>query len=202
MSDRTIEVVKAALANSAGDLLPDPDLKDSAVLLLLYPKDGEYCVLFNKRSMEVEFNKGEMCFPGGAKDPEDEDLAFTACREAFEEMGIRTHDVAILGELDETSTRAGFRIHPFVGTIPYPYDFKPSTIEVAEVVEVPLSVLMDSRNARDETRVLPDGRRMPTKSYAYGEHLIYGATARILRQFLELLEHAGWSKEDWTYDDQ
>ena len=69
MPDKTIEFVKTALTNGSVTVLEDPNLKDSAVLLLLYPKDGEYCVLFNKRSMEVEFNKGEMCFPGGAKDP-------------------------------------------------------------------------------------------------------------------------------------
>ena len=195
MSDKTIEFVKTALTNGSVTVLEDPNLKDSAVLLLLYPKDGEYCVLFNKRSMEVEFNKGEMCFPGGAKDPEDTDLMFTARREAHEEMGIRPEHISILGELDETSTRAGFRIHPYVGTIPYPYDFTPSTIEVAEVVEVPISSLFDSRNVRDETRVMPNGEQMQTKSYAYNQHLIYGATARILRQFLEALEQAGWSKE-------
>ena len=195
MSDKTIEFVKAALTSSSVNVLTDPGLKDSAVLLLLYPKDGEYCVLFNKRSMEVEFNKGEMCFPGGAKDPEDIDLMFTARREAHEEMGISPEHIAILGELDETSTRAGFRIHPYVGTIPYPYDFMPSAIEVAEVVEVPISSLFDSRNIRDETRVMPNGEQMQTKSYAYNQHLIYGATARILRQFLEALEQAGWPKE-------
>ena len=195
MSDNTIEFVKAALNNGTVNVLPDPNLKDSAVLLLLYPKDGEYCVLFNKRSMEVEFNKGEMCFPGGARDPEDGDMAFTARREAHEEMGILPADITILGELDETSTRAGFRIHPFVGTIPYPYGFSPSTVEVAEVVEVPISSLMDSRNIREGVRVMPDGQRVEAKSYAHKEHLIYGATARILMQFLEILEQAGWPKE-------
>ena len=172
-----------------------PGLKASAVLLLLYQKDGEYCVLFNKRTEEVEFNKGELCFPGGAKDPEDPDLTATALRETYEEMGIRPADVTILGELDDSTTRSGFVIHPLVGTIPYPYDFNPSSIEVAEVLEVPIPTLFDGRNIREEARVQPDGQLVRVRSYAYGPHLIYGATARILDQLLDLLERSVWPKE-------
>jgi 8-oxo-dGTP pyrophosphatase MutT (NUDIX family) len=168
---------------------------ESAVLLLLYPKDGDYCVLFNKRSEEVEFNKGEMCFPGGARDPEDADLEVTARREVFEEMGVRAEDVTIFGELDGTTTRAGFTIHPYVGTIPSPYEFAPSLAEVAAVVEVPLTHLFDDRNIRDQTRVMADGTSVNARTYAYGPHLIYGATARMLQQFLELLKVAGWSED-------
>jgi 8-oxo-dGTP pyrophosphatase MutT (NUDIX family) len=184
------------LSDRAPQTLADPALMDSAVLLLLYPKDGEYCVLFNKRTDEVEFNKGDICFPGGAKDAEDADFAFTARREAHEEMGIHPEDVTILGELNEASTRAGFRIHPFVGTIPYPYQFEPSSAEVAAVLEVPLSTLLDPANIIDGERHRPDGTSEPTRSYAYEDHLIVGATARIVRQFLDLLEQSGWTKEE------
>ena len=186
MSDTFVQFVQS---------MSNPDLKASAVLLLLYPKDGEYCLLFNKRSEEVEFNKGDMCFPGGGKDPEDQDLAATALRETHEEMGIRPEDITVLGELDETATMAGFVIHPFVGTIPYPYEFHPSPIEVAAVVEIPISSLLDSRNVREEVRVLPDGRLMQARSYSYGPYLVYGATARIVGQFLDLLETFGWPME-------
>ncbi len=195
MEDKTLQLVRSALSSREVHSVTGPDLMESAVLLLLYPKDGDYCVLFNKRSEEVEFNKGEMCFPGGARDPEDADLEVTARREAFEEMGVRAEDVTIFGELDGTTTRAGFSIHPFVGTIPYPYDFIPGPADVAAVVEVPLTHLFDDRNIRDQTRVMPDGTTVNTRSYAYGPHLIYGATARILQQFLELLKGAGWSEE-------
>lgn len=195
MEDKTLQLVRSALSGREVHSITDPDLMESAVLLLLYPKDGNYCVLFNKRSEEVEFNKGEMCFPGGSRDPEDADLEVTARREAFEEMGVKVEDITIFGELDGTTTRAGFSIHPYVGTIPYPYDFVPSPAEVAAVVEVPLTHLFDDRNIRDQTRVMPDGTSTNARSYAYGPHLIYGATARILQQFLELLKGAGWSEE-------
>ena len=195
LHDRTIQFVRAALANHQPDILPDPTLKDSAVLLLLYPKEGEYCVLLNKRSMEVEFNKGEMCFPGGSKDPEDADLVATALRESEEEMGIRPKDIIILGELSETNTGAGFRIHPYVGTIPYPCIFTPSGIEIAEVVEVPVAHLMDPRNYVEDMR-MRNGVLTRMTTFTYNEHRIFGATARILRQFLEILEQSGWPKEE------
>ena len=191
MVDAIPELVRRVLASRTLQVIHEPGLRPSAVLLLLYPKDGEYCVLFNKRTEEVEFNKGEICFPGGGKDPGDPDLATTALRETFEEMGISPEDVTILGELDDTTTRAGFVMHPFVGTIPYPYQFKPSAAEVAEVLEVPISTLLDRSNVREEMRVQHDGQLVGARTYAYGRHLIYGATARILHQFLVLLEGAG-----------
>ncbi len=191
LKDRTSLFVQTALAKHKPELLSDPKLKDSAVLLLLYPKEGEYCVLFNKRSMVVEFNKGEYCFPGGSKDPEDADLVATALREAHEEMGILPKDITLLGELSETNTAAGFRIHPYVGTIPYPYRFNPSSVEIAEVVEVPVRHLLDKGNFTQEMRMRLGVNTLMT-TYTYGEHRIFGATARILRQFLDILQQSGW----------
>ena len=190
--DTAIQNLQSILSRRESQATGNSSLKPSAVFLLLYPKDGEYCVMLNKRTEEVEFNKGDMCFPGGGKDPEDINLAATALRETHEEMGIKPEDVTILGELDETATMAGFFIHPFVGTIPYPYEFSPSSIEVADVVEVPVSHLLDKRNLREETRVLPNGQQTTTLAYATGQHLIYGATARILEQFLGLIRESGW----------
>ena len=191
MVDAIPDLVRQALATRTLQVINDPGLKPSAVLLLMYPKDGEHCVLFNKRTDEVEFNKGEICFPGGGADPCDPNLAATALREAFEEMGINPKDVTILGQLDDTTTRAGFVMHPFVGAIPYPYQFKPSPIEVAEVLEVPISVLLDRQNIREEMRVQSDGQLARALTYVYGRQLIYGATARILHQFLVILKGTG-----------
>ena len=180
------EVIRKALSRRATISVDDPSLTPAAVLLVLYAKDGEYCVLLNKRSEEVEYHKGEISFPGGARDPEDKDFLDTALRETEEEMGIDRKDVTILGELDEVVTTSRFHVKVFVGSIAYPYKFKPSAMEIAEVLEVPIPSLNDPSNLRIETR-WEDGVSVSTRSYAFKEHLIYGVTARILQQFLEVL---------------
>jgi len=164
----------------------DSGLMPAAVLLLLYAKEGAYHVLLNKRSELVEHHKGEISFPGGARDPEDRDFLDTALRESEEEMGVKRGDVTILGELDDIVTRSNFGVRVYVGTIPYPYPFQPSQDEIAEVLEVPLSVLQDPANLRQDARWV-DNQLTTSYAYACGEHLVFGATATILEQFLDLL---------------
>ena len=183
-----LERVRLALSSGETRKISDPGLRRSAVLLLLYCKDGEYTILFNKRTHKVEFNKGEICFPGGGMDDGDAGFLETALRETHEEMGISPASVTVLGELDETTTQAGFVIRPFVGTIPYPYEFRPSEDEVAEVLEAPVSSLMDGRNVED-------AHWAHSKVYSFGEHKIFGATARILEQFLDAVGDLGLAGE-------
>ena len=166
------------------------------MLLLLYLKDGEYCVLLNKRTDRVEHHKGEISFPGGVRDESDDTLLETALRETQEEMGIAPRHVELLGELDDTPTSTSFLINTFVGAIPYPYDFSPSDVEVAEVLEVPLRALRDPANSRDEVRVV-DGLLASSPVYSYGGHLIFGATARILERLLELLDSVPEGESLW-----
>ena len=179
--------IKEVLAHRVKQSVSDDTLMPAAVLLALYPKDGEYCVLLNKRSEQVEHHRGEISFPGGARDPEDRDFLETALREAGEEMGISRSDVTVLGELDDVATRSRFGVRVFIGTIPYPYPFKPSAEEIAEVLEVPVASLYDPANIRWETRWVQD-ELVTVYSYAFEEHLVFGATAKILQQFLELLD--------------
>ena len=193
MAPSTLDLVKQALSGRVNYTITDPSLMPAAVMLLLYPKDGEYCVLLNKRSEVVEHHKGEISFPGGARDPEDQDFLDTALRETEEEMGISRADVTVLGQLDDVVTRSNFGVRVFIGTIPYPYAFNPSAIEIAEVLEVPIPELLDPANLRHETRLV-DGLATTVRSYAYHEHLVFGATAKILQQFLETVED-GFIKE-------
>jgi len=188
------DIISQGLAHRVKHTVGDHSLMPAAVLLLIYPKDGEYCILLNKRSDQVEYHKGEISLPGGARDPQDQDFLDTALRETEEEMGIHRDDVTVLGELDDVATRSRFLVRVYVGTIDYPYPFKPSADEIAEVLEVPIGGLMDPMNLRFETS-LEDGKPVTTQSYAYKEHLIFGATAKILQQFLMLLED-GTAKEE------
>jgi len=104
------ELLKRALADRVVARVDGTGLIPSAVMVLLYPKDGEYCILLNKRSEQVEHHKGEISFPGGARDPEDRDSLETALRETEEEMGIMRSDITVIGEMDEVATRSNFRV--------------------------------------------------------------------------------------------
>ena len=198
MGEITLDLIHNALAQRTPITAAPDGLMPAAVMLLLYRKDGEYCVLLNKRSMTVEHHKGEMSFPGGARDPEDADFEATARRETHEEMGISPDDITILGRLDDNVTRSNFLVKVFVGTIPYPYEFLPSSIEIAEVVEIPIGVLRDPATLRWDSRI-EDGKRVAVRSYGYQQHLVYGATAKILDQFLDIIEDR-LNKEDPRFD--
>ena len=196
MEPEAIKVIKRILSETPKNTLTDPSLTPAGVLLLLYPKDGEYCILLNKRTDQVEHHKGEISFPGGRKDEGDKSSLDTALRETHEEMGIRPEDVELLGDVDDMPTRSRFLVSTHVGTIPYPYEFSPSEAEVAEVLEVPISRLMDEDCIREQAHLV-DGQVVRTTAYAYEGHLIFGATARILDRFLGLLNTAPEKEAVW-----
>ena len=193
MEISTTATVRSILSRNPKKTLVDHSLTPAGVMLLLYPKDGEYCVLLNKRSNSVEDHKGEISFPGGREDESDQTLLETALRETQEEMGVRPEDVEILGELDDVATNSNYLVSTFVGTIPPSYRFKPNAREVAEVLEIPLTALAGVENLRNEVRIV-DRAPVGSPSYAYRGHLIFGATAKILSRFLELLGTASDEK--------
>ena len=159
----------------------------AAVLLLLYEKQGEPHILLTRRTNYVEHHKGETSFPGGAFDAEDTHLLTTALRETHEEIGVHPQDVEVLGRLDDIVTITDFLVSPFVGALHSPdYPFVVNAHEVADLVEVPLRHLMDERNLERTMRPLRD-RVVPILTYHYGDHRIWGATARILKGFLDHL---------------
>jgi len=167
--------------------ITDAPLAPAAVLLPLYEKEGGYHILLTKRTEKVEYHKGQICFPGGGQDEGDKSLEETALREAFEEIGVRPQDVEILGQLDSIGTiSSGFLITPFVALIPHPYEFEVNADEVEGLVEVPISALRDKSNYREEVG-LYQGRPFRSSIYQYQGKVITGATAGILKQFLELL---------------
>jgi 8-oxo-dGTP pyrophosphatase MutT (NUDIX family) len=163
------------------------DFKSSAVLIPLFYSEGQYHVLFAKRSEEVDFHKGQVCFPGGSPEPCDASLLQTALREAEEEIGLKAEDAEVLGELDDSPTlTSGYVISPFVAFIPYPYPFKLNHREVEEIFSVPLMALINEANFRQDYYPADD-KIGPGYAYEHEGHIIWGATARILKQFTELL---------------
>jgi len=158
----------------------------SAVLIPIFLKQGEYHILFTKRTDTVRDHKGQISFPGGANEMEDVTLLDTALRECKEEIGLDAGAAEVLGELDNTPTiGTNYLITPFVAAIPWPYKFKIDPREVAEIIEVPISALLNKDSLRHETDTV-DGKLIITYFYNYKGKIIWGATARILAQFLDI----------------
>lgn len=165
----------------------------AAVLVPLFSLEGRRHVLLTKRSQAVEHHKGEISFPGGKLDPEDADLLSCALRETDEEVGIKPADIRIIGELDDFYTVATrYVVAPFVGMIPYPYAFRPSGREIEGLLSVPLEVFFDPAYKSEDIWMF-QGQSIPMVSYHWNGHVIWGATARILKHFAELIEQ--WQLE-------
>lgn len=181
--------IKEVLAGRAKLALSNPKLKRAAVLIPIFQKDKEYFLLFTKRTNQVPHHKGQISFPGGSQNP-GEDFLTTALREAQEELGLLEKDVVILGELDDMFTvSSDFLISPFVALIPYPYPYKINSAEIAELIEIPFSALTDLKNWREEI-MEKDGHPFPVYFFHYHQHVIWGATARILKQLIDLISPA------------
>jgi len=180
------EEIKEILSCREKACIDQPGLTRAAVLIPLFKKNGEYHLLLTRRTHAVGSHKGQISFPGGRQD-RGEDLLSAALREAEEEVGIRKEDVRVLGELDDLCTfSSDFCIAPFVGLIPYPYRFEVNAREVEEVIELPLSALLDETKFREEIRER-NGRPVHVCFYEHGKHLVWGATARILKQLMDLI---------------
>jgi 8-oxo-dGTP pyrophosphatase MutT (NUDIX family) len=181
-----IDRIRNLLSSRERKVIEHLPFSHAAVLVPLFKK-GEGChLLFTKRSEEVKYHKGEISFPGGVVDEQDAELEETALREAFEEIGLQKSDVQIIGLLDDTVTRTEFIVTPIVAFFPYPYPFKISEVEIAELIEVPLASLLDEESF-GEREIIREGRKEIVYSYQYGKYTIWGATARILKQFLDVI---------------
>jgi 8-oxo-dGTP pyrophosphatase MutT (NUDIX family) len=153
---------------------------------LFLASDGEPHAVFTRRQGNLRRHAGEISFPGGRRDPEDADLRETALREAEEEIGLPRAEVLVLGELPPVSTFVtNYLIHPYVGEIPSGLAWRVSEREVDAVLELPLGALRESRT---RTQMERRGISFETDAYILGEHLIWGATARILEHLLERAE--------------
>ncbi len=163
-----------------------PGLRPAGVLVpLRMSPDGEAAVVLARRTEQVPHHKGQICFPGGSRDPGDRDLLATAVRESEEELGIREQDLQLLGTMEPVPTVTGFFIQPFLATIPAQTRFRLDPFEIAEVFEVPVAVFTDmDRYRAAETTFL--GRPYHVYFLDYGPHTIWGATARILHNLAEV----------------
>ena len=178
--------LKQALSQRRKRHIVDASLVPSAILLPIYCKQGQYYLLFTKRTEWVKEHKGQISFPGGVYQEGDRTLIDTALRECAEEIGLVADKVEVLGELDDTATETSrYVISPFVALIPWPYHFTMNREEIEELIEIPMSALLDNGCWRHETEIA-DGEVVTRYIYHYQERVIWGATAKILGQFLDI----------------
>jgi len=173
-----------------GQLPLEGNATPAAVLVPIFLKGESYHILFTKRTENVQKHRGEISFPGGAFETKDGSLINTALRESNEEIGLNSSDIEVLGPLGDTPTMvSGYVISPYIGVILYPHELHLDPYETQEVFEAPVLDLMDKNCFREEIRVR-DGKPSPVYYYNYGERVIWGATAKILKQFLSVFEEA------------
>ena len=157
----------------------------ASVLAPVVDRSEEPSLLFIKRAESLGSHPGQMAFPGGGHEPFDPDLAGTARREAFEEIGLRESEPSIVGRLDDTTTTSGYAIRPFVAEVP-DRDYEPDEREVAEIAVLPVSALTEPANYESERRERSGVGDVRVHYFHVGDYTVWGATGRMLVQLLEL----------------
>lgn len=177
-------------AYSYRPIAADDGALSAAVLVPLYQLGSELHVILTKRTTLVTMQQGHISFPGGGREHGDEDLLATALRESFEEIGLNPRRVEIFGRIDDFSTRNGeILIAGFVGLVDplaSPYPWRPAETEVAEILEVPVRHLLDPLNLSIAEPRRLNGRLWPNETFLFREHRVFGATARALRNLLDI----------------
>jgi 8-oxo-dGTP pyrophosphatase MutT (NUDIX family) len=176
----------------SGDFRLNPDMKPldeltrAAVLVGLVGRPEGLTILLTQRTAHLSAHAGQISFPGGRFAPEDADAVACALRESEEEVGLPAEHVEIIGRLDTFITGTGYDITPVVGLIRAPFPVMPQPEEVAEVFEVPLSIVIDPANHQRQSGELR-GRTRTFYVISYPGRYIWGATAAMLVNLAEVL---------------
>ena len=186
MHDITVAHIRSFFSSFIREETNNYTLTRAGVLVPLFIKNEELSVVLTQRTVAVEHHKGQISFPGGTMDKVDSTIIDTALREAWEEIGLLRTSVEVLGLLSDFCTPSGFSITPVVGFLPPNPSYILNKTEVSEIFDVPLSFFLDPRNERTEKCIRFD-KMMNIYFYNYGTHEIWGATAEILRNFLQAL---------------
>jgi 8-oxo-dGTP pyrophosphatase MutT (NUDIX family) len=158
---------------------------EAAVLVPLYDFPERPGLVLTERRMDLRRHAGEISFLGGWRDSPLEDLLVTALRESNEEIGLEPGDVELVGALPPIGTFVtNYKVHPFVGLIPDGVELQPNPLEVAEVLRLRIDEL---RAGFEMRRLIRRGVPLRTPTYQVADHLVWGATARILGELLERL---------------
>lgn len=159
----------------------------AAVLIPIISENNALSIILTQRTDLVEHHKNQISFPGGVVDDDDRSTSDAALRETNEELGILPSEIEVLGEIDDVTTPSGFLITPVVGILKKKPHFQLNTLEVNEAFIVPLSFFANTKNVRVETREF-EGKKRDVYFYEYNGRTIWGATAFIIRLFLQCIE--------------
>ncbi|NLT68015.1 MAG: CoA pyrophosphatase [Acidobacteria bacterium] len=181
MKDR----IRNCLAALEPRLFTNGFTREAAVLMPVFRSGDDFCFLLTRRTEEVQTHKGQISFPGGMREGKEE-LVQTALRETFEEVGIAEDRIEILGRFHDYISINGYRVAPFAGFIDGPFTTTPQIHEVAEVLKVPFGLFLDPEKLRKEKSVFRD-KEVNVYFFSYGNHQIWGLTARIIKEFMETL---------------
>jgi 8-oxo-dGTP pyrophosphatase MutT (NUDIX family) len=169
------------------DAPPGVRPRQAGVLLLLYPIDAVLHLVLTVRTSVLNHHSGQISLPGGGWEEGDASLEQTALREAREEIGIATGALELLGPLSSLYVPpSNNAVHPFLAFAPQRPTFHPNPLEVADLLEVPIDVLLDPATRREEDWTWR-GAPLHVPFFAVGPHKVWGATAIILAEFLALL---------------
>lgn len=188
--DEVRHIMSPSLRFSGNWKLPDPEKANYAgVLLMLYPHQGTVYTSLMQRNTDGHAHSGQISLPGGKQEPDDNHLIATALRETREEFGINDSEIQILGSLSRLYIPASnFWVLPSVGYLNSRPQFNPDRREVAAVIEVPLQLLQDERIIKTTTIKNSRGVVIEAPYYDIEGHIVWGATAMIISEFLYLLK--------------
>lgn len=166
------------------------DCREGAVLALLFPLDGEVATVLTVRHADLNHHAGQVSFPGGRRDL-DETLQETAVREAYEEIGLPADKLTLLGQLTPLYIPpSNFCVYPFVGTTDHRPAYEPHDAEVEHILEVPIRHLLNPETRVEEMWDLR-GQRVVVPYYDVAGYTVWGATAMILSELLQILKETG-----------
>ncbi len=206
MNDSFIEKIKARFVNplpgraiqskmaplTPREFTPDPDARIACVLVLLYPKNSDWHIVLIERMSSDNKNdrhSGQISFPGGQYEESDVLLSTAALREAEEEIGVISKDISIIGQLSDMYIPvSNFLVHPFVGYVAYAPNFVAQPSEVKGILEIPIPKLLDPSTIQStDIKILSGMILKDVPYYSLNGHIVWGATAMMLSEFLEVV---------------
>ncbi len=188
LTENTIQQLISQPLDGAGVGGPVNNLRKAAVMIPLFLNSDEWHVLFTRRTNKVQDHKGQVSFPGGGLEPNDNTPEDAAIREACEEIGLCMGDVHILGRLADYETITRFMVSPVIARIPWPFELRIEEREVSRVFTIPLGWLAERKNWHEIPMLFPTGRRENVIIYKkFDGELLWGVTAMIMVNFLQCI---------------